>query len=289
MDSAADADRAAQRANAWRARAKTLPTEIIFHQPRRTIAVSLTGAYCALNCAHCGGHYLRAMTPISRVLPNGATSFLISGGCDHLGRVPVANHLDDVARLRPGHRLNWHVGLIGEEEAQAIAPLVDIVSFDLIGDEETIQEVYGLDCGVEAYLHTYKMLCRYVRVVPHIIIGLRGGQLGHELPALLTLEKLGAEAIVFLVFIPTPGTRYANRQPPAIEDVVKLLLTAREMFPETPIYLGCMRPGGRYRSALDPLAVRAGVNRIVNPAPAAQREAERLGLRVRWAEECCVL
>lgn len=289
MKPVAHADQAAYCAQAWRTRTMNFSPEIAFHRPSQTLAVSLTSTYCALNCAHCGGHYLRSMIPISRVMPNGAKSFLISGGCDRMGRVPFADHLPDIANLRDRHRLNWHVGLISREEAQAIAPLADVVSFDLIGDDETIHEVYGLDCSAEVYAHTYEMLRYYVRVVPHIVIGLRGGYLGHELPALLTLEKLGAEAIVFLVLIPTPGTRYANRRPPAVEDVIQVLSIARQMFPATPLYLGCMRPGGRYRSVLDPLAMRVGVNRIVNPAPSAQTEAERLGLRVRWAEECCVL
>jgi uncharacterized radical SAM superfamily protein len=50
-----------------------------------------------------------------------------------------------------------------------------------------------------------------------------------------------------------------------------------------------MRPGGRYREEVDRWAVRLGVNAIVNPAPAAIREAEELGLAVERRWECCVL
>jgi len=50
-----------------------------------------------------------------------------------------------------------------------------------------------------------------------------------------------------------------------------------------------MRPGGEYRSRLDALAVRAGVNGIVQPAPAARRLAASLGLEAVPGDECCVL
>jgi uncharacterized radical SAM superfamily protein len=53
--------------------------------------------------------------------------------------------------LRVGRRLNWHVGFIGEEELRRIAPLVDMISFDVVGDRETAREVYGLDVGLDDY------------------------------------------------------------------------------------------------------------------------------------------
>jgi len=218
-----------------------------------------------------------------------APSLLISGGCDLTGRVPVTQHLETVKALRNGRRLNWHVGLINEEEIQAIAPYVDVVSFDFVGDEDTIREVYGLNRTVDDYVETYKLLRRYCKVIPHITIGLRGGELGHERKALRILRDLGVEGLVLIVFTPTPGTRYASRQPPSVESVLELLVEARLLFPDVPIALGCMRPHGEYRHRLDPLAVRAGVNRIVSPAFEAEEEARRLGLTIRRTEECCVL
>ena len=47
--------------------------------------------------------------------------------------------------MPPGRRLNWHVGLIDEPTPAAIAPYVDVISFDVVGDRQTIREVYGLD------------------------------------------------------------------------------------------------------------------------------------------------
>jgi uncharacterized radical SAM superfamily protein len=184
--------------------------------------------------------------------------------------------------------LNWHVGMIDEDEMRTIAPYVDVLSFDFLGDDETIREVYGLDHTVDEYVHTYTMLRRYARVVPHLTLGLRGGQFSGEYQALHALRTVGLDALVVLVLIPTAGTRYARCQPPPLAEVADFLLTARCTLPEIPIYLGCMRPGGRYRRDLDSLAVWAGANKIVNPAPSAVRVATELGLFVQWENECCV-
>ena len=129
----------------------------------------------------------------------------------------------------------------------------------------------------------------HIKVVPHICVGLRGGQISGELDAIYTLAEIGADAIVFIVFIPTPGTRYENRTPPSVESVIRIIATARCVFPRTPIYLGCMRPHGQYRHALDSMAIRAGVNRIVAPSQPARAEALKLGLDASWIEECCAL
>ncbi len=274
---------------AWQVRLAHFPMEIEFDNPVDTAVISLTGAQCALDCAHCGGHYLRGMQPIWQARVDGTTSCLISGGCDAWGRVPVTPHLDRIKAIRQGRVMNWHVGLIGEDEIKAIAPYVDMISFDFVGDDETIREVYGLDVTVEDYVQSYQLLRRYARVLPHITVGLRGGEIGHEHRALEILENLGIEGLVLIVFIPTAGTRYADRQPPEIAEVVDILVEARLRFRDKPLFLGCLRPRGHYRIALDPLAVRAGVNVIVNPAREAVHLAEELGLTIRRGRECCVI
>lgn len=273
---------------AWEVRRARFPDEITWSWPLDTAVLSLTGSRCALDCAHCGGHYLRSMRPIWDAEPDGSPSCLVSGGCDPTGRVPVLAHLDRVRAWREGRRMNWHVGLVSQPEMEAIAPLVDVVSFDFVGDEATIREVYGLEHGVEAYVETYRLLRRSARTLPHVTIGLRGGEVGHERRAFELLRDLGVDGLVLLVFIPTPGTRYADRQPPPVPAVAELVAEARLSFPDVPLYLGCMRPKGRYRDELDPLAVQAGVNVVVSPSRPARRLAGELGLAVREMRECCV-
>jgi len=68
-----------------------------------------------------------------------------------------------------------------------------------------------------------------------------------------------------------------------------VIVEARLRLPDVPLWLGCMRPHGHYRQKLDPLAVRAGVNKIVSPARQAVDMAEELGLTVMCGRECCAL
>ena len=272
---------------AWQVRVTYHPPILRLDRPTNTLPISLTGAACALNCAHCGGYYLRHMHPIGDVNADGAKSCLISGGCDLQGRVPVTQHLEQIARLHQGRRLNWHVGFINEQDLVSIAPFVDIVSFDLVGDGDTAREVYGLDLTLDDYMRTLAMLRRHVSVVPHLTIGLRGGKLSGERNALKALQAMGIETLVFIILIPTEGTAFADCAPPSLPDVAGLLLDARIMLPETRIYLGCMRPHGDYRRAVDELAVRAGVNAIVNPARSAQDTAREMGLKTIEGDECC--
>ncbi|MBC2723618.1 MAG: radical SAM protein, partial [Desulfosporosinus sp.] len=71
----------------WEIRVTNFPPEIYFDFPTKTESVSLTGTACSLNCAHCGGHYLKGMTDIEGLeLTSQLThelsfsSALISGG-----------------------------------------------------------------------------------------------------------------------------------------------------------------------------------------------------------------
>ena len=275
--------------SAWAVRQVHFAPEIRFDYPVDTALISLSGDQCALDCAHCGGIYLRHMRPIWEVHDLDAPSCLVSGGCDPAGRVAVTAHLDRIAAIRVGRRMNWHVGFIGRDEIEEIAPYVDLVSFDFVGDAETAREVYGLEKSPQDYIDTFRLLREYVRVVPHLTIGLRGGQVSGEYEALRLLAQLDVERLVLLVLIPTPGTRYADRQPPTVAEVTDLMAEARLTFPRVPINLGCMRPHGPYRSQLDVMAVRCGLNRIVSPARDAVRLADELGLATSRTRECCAL
>lgn len=229
------------------------------------------------------------MIPIDSADATGMNSCLISGGCDTYGKVPFDAHLEQIKALRTGRLLNWHVGMINETEMRRIAPYTDVISFDFCVDRETVQAVYDLPYDMADYMRAYEMLRRYARVVPHLTLGLHESQFHGEYQALETLKTAGLDALVLLVLIPTPGTRYAHCAPPALTEVTDFILSARRALPTTPLYLGCMRPGGQYRRKLDELAVQAGINKIVNPAPSAIRAAERLGLQIQWENECCAI
>ena len=276
----------------WAVREACFAPEIRFSYPNRTKPVSVTGRVCELQCAHCGGHYLRNMLTLDEAERNSdeaVSSFLVSGGCTAAGKVPLQAQLDRLAALKRGRKYNFHVGLLDEAEIEAIAPLADKVSFDFVGEDATIREVFGLEKTVEDYAQCYERLKKRCTVAPHVCIGLNGGKIKGEYQAIDRLKALGADSVTFIVFVPTPGTRFAYCQPPAAEEAAAVLAYARRTLGCVPIQLGCMRPGGAYRRQLDVLAVKAGVNGIVNPTAEAVALAKSLGLAVERREECCVL
>lgn len=272
-------------------REQNFPNKIYFSRPASTTVITMTGKECDLDCAHCGGKYLEHMTTVeeaeSKIRSEGSTSCLISGGCTHHGKVDI--DVRSIESAIDGLKVNSHVGLISEEEMQKLATFVDCISFDFLVDDDTIREVYHLEKTGQDYINTYQMLRKYAKVMPHICIGLKGGEIKGEYQAIDTLVELGADGLVFIIFIPTKGTAYADRQPPALEEVVEVLTYAREKFPTVPIHLGCMRPTGRYRAEVDYFAVDAGINKLVNPTPPAVRRAEELGYEIVVERDCCVL
>lgn len=277
----------------WELRRRNFPAELLVSRPQQTQSISVTGTACALRCAHCGGHYLQHMTALSAVETAEdltGTSCLVSGGCNLEGQVVVGEHLSKLAALKGRRRYNFHVGLVEAEAIKALAPLADVVSFDFVGDDTTIRETLKLNKTVADYVECYRNLRKYcAHVAPHICIGLHGGQLGGEREALRLLAANGVEQLIFLVLVPTKLTEYAQCRPPSVAQVVSILAEARQLLPTTPLWLGCMRPGGRYRQELDVAALEAGINGIVQPSKAALERAAELGLTMKISEECCVL
>lgn len=278
---------------AWQIRQENFAPILFVSRPQNTESISVTGAFCALKCAHCGGHYLSKMTNLSSLKkPEDikGNSCLISGGCDFAGRVQIVPHLEILRRLKGNHRYNFHTGLLSETEIKALAPLADVVSFDFLGDTKTIFETLKLKKTVADYAKCYQVLRKYcTHVAPHICIGLHGGKINGEYEAVKILKKLGLEQLVFIVLIPTSGTEYSNVEPPILEEVIEFLVWARKELPNIPLTLGCMRPGGKYRSKLDLAAIECGINGIVQPTRTALERAEELGLIIQENKECCVL
>ncbi|MFO7698280.1 MAG: radical SAM protein [Anaerolineae bacterium] len=276
-------------AQAWAVRAAHYPDSILLVRPSSTAPISVTGTACALNCAHCGARYLEHMQPIWELDVKSAKSCLISGGSDAQGVVRLAPYAAEISRLGQNYRLNLHVGLIDPDELADLKLPIDVISFDLVGDAATAREVYGLDVSLGMYIAQLEALQRIAPVVPHITIGLHAGQIRGEYAAIDALRALSPDRLVFIVLIPTAGTRYAGCAPPDLDEVARVLTYARCTLPDTWIALGCMRPHGRYRQQLDEMAVRAGVNAIVNPTRAAERAIEASGLSITMGDECCAL
>jgi hypothetical protein len=277
---------------AWEVRKQNFPPFIHFDYPEQTKSISLTGKECGLDCAHCGGHYLKQMGSLNKFMEKEYDEFsscLISGGCNSQGKVDFSHCSDDLKNISSNKKINMHVGLLNEKEIIEVSEIADVVSFDFIADQESINEVYGLEKSVDDYINIYSKLRERVKVLPHICIGLKGGEIEGEYKTLEILKELGVDGLVFIVFIPTSGTKYSDRNPPVLEEVIELLAYARINFPQIPIHLGCMRPKGRYRAELDYYAVKSGINKIVVPTSYGVKRAEELDLEINYGEECCVL
>ena len=263
-------------------------SRISFIRPSKTISISVTGKKCALNCQHCAGSYLNDKIGVDDLSGiERAPSYLITGGCDLSGRVPILEHLDKLAVLPEESTRIGHTGLIDEMEAEVLSDAIDVVSFDFVGDDSTIREIYGMDRSTTDYEMSYSAVAARIPTFPHLTIGLYKGKLAGEKDALEFLSGHGAKSIVLNVFMPTRGTPMESVSPPSLNDVREVVREARGIFDD--VYLGCMRPGGSYRKELDKMAVDEGCDRIVNPSKPARELALSKGLEIEWKEECCVL
>jgi hypothetical protein len=257
--------------------------EVTFVFPFQTALVSLTGKECALQCKHCNKHYLQHMLTLDQLKGN-ERSLLISGGCNSDGAVPLLKFERKLKELKKNSRIIVHPGLFPPKQARKLKEFVDRVAFDMVGSNETIEEVYGLKKSVEDYHSSFSALAKQVLTIPHLTLGLHGGKIKGEWNALDLLCSSGAKTVVFNVFIPTPSTPYESLSPPPIKEILELLRKARGEFNE--VFLGCMRPGGIYREKLDSKAIDLEVvDRIVMPPPNIFKKVKDPS----FSGECCIL
>lgn len=260
--------------------------------------ISLTGTQCSLKCKHCNSHYLNHMLDGSAgklysqsacLKEKGAHGILLSGGSAADGSVPTYMQADIIKKIRrdTNLKISAHTGVVNSMQANILSGYLDMALVDVIGDDETIHDILGIDASVQDYENSLKHLSSEgIPLAPHIIVGLNNGKLKGEFKALETVKKFNPEVVVMVVFIPTKGTALGDVAPPAMEDVVKVITKARTMF-DVPISLSCVRPGGRYRSLLDMYAILGGIDRIAVPSRNAYATCRELGLEVIEIPKMC--
>jgi len=264
-------------------------------------SVSVTGPFCALKCKHCYGKVLKTMYSVStpqelyelcvNLKRKGALGCLISGGCLPNGSVPLKKFVDVMARIKRelGLFLAVHTGLVDTSLARNLKRAgIDCAMLDIIGSDQTIGEIYRLKASVKDFENSLRNLREAeVPTVPHVLVGLHYGKLKGELEALKIIAKYSPSALVIIAFTPIKGTPMERVAPPSPEQIAKVLVVARLMFPKTPVALGCMRPKGEHRVKTDTWAVKAGVNAIAFPSEKAVKLAESLGYEVVFSSLCC--
>jgi uncharacterized radical SAM superfamily protein len=280
--------------------------DIISHRSRelRFAAISVTGGHCDLRCAHCKGKLLESMIPavnaetfsrsVDHLRLKGAHGILVSGGADRNGEVPLEEFIPPIKTLKqndPQFRVIVHTGLIRKETAEKLKEAaVDQILIDVIGDEDTIREVYHLDKSVEDYEEALWMLKEMGhRLAPHIIIGHHFGEIRGEWRALEMVTRVAVETIVLVVL--------KNLQPdgenlfkvPDPEEISKISAIARILNPGIPIRMGCIRPADPRKAAMEKGAIDSGINTIAYPLQGTIDYAKEIGLDSKFIEMCCSL
>jgi len=289
---------------ASRVRDRQMGREIRLYNPKpRFPSVSVTGASCDLRCKHCGGHYLAGMQGVDtpsklkefcvKHEANGGVGVLVSGGSDPQGRVPLGRFYGALSWIKEntGLIVNVHTGLLDSGQAEELASTgVDIVSADVVGSDETIKRVYGLDAKVEDYAATLWALkeAQVRNIVPHICVGLDFGEIRGEARAIKLASDIEPEIVVILGLIPTKDTAMEAVDPPSGEDLAKVVAVSRLMSPDTSIAIGCMRSRiDKERAEI--LAIRAGADRLVLPTSSTVKAAIAEGFTIKHFDCCCAV
>lgn len=263
--------------------------------------ISITGTSCALDCKHCGGKVLETMHPAlssqelfelcAKLKQDGANGCLISGGCLPDGSVPLDNFISAITSVKQelGLTVFVHTGIINLNTAKALkAAGVDTALIDVIGSAQTIKKTLNLDVAPMDYGESLRALEESgLNFVPHVIVGLNEGKLDGELEALKMISHVKPSAVVIIAFMPIHGTAMAKTPPPSPIDIAKVTATARIMFPQTALVLGCMRPKGINRQETDVLALKAGVDAVAFPSEEAIKYVQDKGSQIEFSSYCC--
>ncbi len=297
-------------------RKENFPNEITFYGPglkphttsefsgsmKEFVSISVTGRNCALNCEHCNTKMLDNMLDLPSfdgslfdmakdVKAKGAKGILVSGGSNIRNQVPLLQHMDDMKRIRRelGMVIRVHPGLPDEETCEALADVgVDGVMLDIIGDQETITDVYHLDAQPSDYEAVLERLHRHkIPAIPHIVLGHYFGKMNGEWASLDMIKKFPPKILVLVILLPLTGTGMEDVIPPSMEEIGAFFETSRMSLPATPILLGCARPLGKLKIDIDKSAINAGLNGIAFPSEGIVRYAQDKGLEPSFINACC--
>ena len=265
-------------------------------------AFSITAGACALNCDHCQKKILEPMIPATNpamldekvrhlIDTEDLHGFLLSGGSNKRNEIPYSRYMPVVEQLKmdfPQLKVAVHSALLDETRAKEMELAgVDTVMMDVIGAQETINQVYNLDRSVDDFEQTLAALCATsMEVTPHIVIGLHYGQILGEANALDIVSRHDVTALVLVVIMPfyaKPGTFGT----PGTTDVGRVFLDARERLPDKQVLLGCARPPGMHKRVTDAYAIMAGLDGIAFPADGAVSVAHTIGRPFEQAHSCC--
>ena len=265
-------------------------------------SISITGNECSLMCQHCRGKLLESLAHattcnelVKKALllhKKGAKGILLTGGCDEHGRVPVCDIVPAIQEIKEktGMLLIAHTGFISHEETFVLRGSgLDGIGFDVIGDMRTAKDVYGLSVSEMDYVESLRAIERSgIMVFPHVCVGLHFGKLRGEIRALEMIREVKPATVIITGLMPIAGTPMAHIKPRP-SDFEKIISKAVEMFPGTPVVLGCAHSSGKDRELIEMIAIKCGVSGIAAPTVNTMRLAKDNGYEINYYGMCCGL
>ena len=274
--------------------------------------ISITGEKCELNCPHCRKHLLKGMdffpdpNQLENFISGKAKSdnfkgFLISGGFDKEGRLPLNDYLGCIKKIKNKHpylKVYAHTGFVEVDEAIKIKKSgIDGVLANIISSKNAIETMYNLPGYLPRdYYQTLENLKKAGnKTAPHIIIGLDRGIISSEFEAVRQIAHIGADCLVFVIikklskeinFPEIKNTFHKNKEIDTRE-IISLVSFAQKLMPQTPISLGCAKPAIKKRGQLEIDLLKNGINIIAFPAEETINYAITENIRYRFEETCC--
>ncbi len=273
-------------------------------QKEKFAAISVTGRHCTLRCEHCKGKLLESMIPaeepktflqvIDDLVTHGAHGILVSGGANKDGEVPLEKFISAIRSIKernPQFKIIVHTGLIRRKMARDLKEAgVDQILIDVIGDDDTIRDVYHLNKRAEDYEETLMMLREMGHhLAPHIIVGHHFGEIKGEWRALEMVTRIGVETIVLVVIKFLHANGMSQMKIPKPEETSRISAIARILNPHIPIRMGCIRPAHVWKAEMEKGFLHSGANTIAYPLQGTIDYAKEMGLKTRFEEVCCSL
>ncbi len=253
-------------------------------------------------CQHCRGKLLQRLIPATtcqelekkalELHARGAKGILLTGGCDERGSVPIRSMIPAIKKLSEKTDLIIiaHTGFINLKEAELLKGSgLDGIGFDVMGDMDAVKDVYGLQVSEKEYIDSLRAISDSGLIVfPHVCVGIHFGKPGGEFHALEMISSIAPSTVIITGLMPVAGTPMA-RIKPELSDFEDVLKKAIEMFPGTPVVLGCAHSSGKDRAQIERTAVLCGVSGIAAPTVGIIRFARKNGYEINFYGTCCGL
>lgn len=262
-------------------------------------SISITGDQCALQCPHCMAHPLscmlcadspeRLITLACELERDQALGFLLSGGYDSKGVLPVGAFLPAIRRIKETTELsiNAHIGYPRRDALPSIVDSgIDAYSVNFPMSDRVGRTYFQVENALARFEETVEGLHELgaKRVIPHMLIGL--GDSDEDIKGMRLLSDNPPESLVVLAFTPIRGTPLEDRAPTESARIIDTIAIARQLMPETKLVLGCMRPRGAVSSEI--YLMRELVDGIVLPARSVEKSLQN-HLSLERLRGCCAI